>query len=227
MSLLRARRSVIAATLALVGHSAQAAVLASLTFIQPTGVASTTDVIPMWVRLSLAPGSDSVSLTAPYDSAYIDWYCEDGGFSDCSPGGSSPGEPGEQAQPSPYVVNGYFGQDSWFEVTQRPGFVMNAGDSIDLHLVDLVPRSGSVPAGFYQQQNVGLSLYPSPQPEDAGSPWLEPLLEVRTSCESSPSACTFSRNVIAAVPEVGTFWLSALGGIGLLGLVAMRRRSTT
>lgn len=222
MNLLRAQRSVVAAVLALVGHSAQAAVLASLTYIQPTGVATTTDVIPMWVRLSLAAGSDSVSLTAPFDSAYIDWYCENGGFSDCSPDG-----PDGQAQPSPYVVNGYFGQGSWFELTQHPGLVMNAGDSIDLHIADLVPRSGSVPAGFYQHQVVGLSLYASPQPEDASTPPLEPLFEVRTSCASSPNACTFSRNVVTAVPEVGTFGLSALGGIGLLGLLAMRRRSTT
>ena len=220
MRLFRAQRSLIAFALALAGHSAQAEVLASLTFIQPTGVAATTDVIPMWVRLTLAANSDSVSLSTTTDSAYVDWYCESGGFSDCSLDG-----PDAQAQPSPYVVNAHFGKDSWFELTQRPAFVLNAGDSVDLHIVDLIPRSGSVPAGFYQHQEVGLSLYAAPQPENETVFPPEPLFEVRTSCQSSPNACIFSRTVTAAVPEAGTFWLGAMGGIGLLGLLSTRRRS--
>jgi len=161
MNLLRAQRTAIAFLLALAGHSAQSEVLASLTFIQPTGTATTTDVIPMWVRLSLAPNSDAVSLSTTTDSAYIDWYCENGGFSDCSPD-----EPDPTAAPSPYVAAPHFGANSWFELTQRPAFILNPGESVDLHIVNLTPRSGTVPAGFYQHQQVGLSIYGPTAPED-------------------------------------------------------------
>lgn len=222
MNMIRARQSAVALALAFSGHAVQAEVLASLTFIQPTGTASTTDVIPMWVRLTLAAGSESVSLSTTSDSAYVDWYCENGGFSDCSPDGPEAGN-----LPSPYVAQAHIGQDSWFELTQRPAFVLNAGESVDLHIVNLVPRFGSVPAGFYQQQEVGLSLYAANPPEDGTGFWPKPLFEVRTSCESTPLACTFSREVITAVPEVGTMGLSTLGGLCLLGLVATRRRSET
>lgn len=221
MNLLPTRHTAIALMLAVAGHAAQAEVRASLTYIEPTGVASTTDVIPMWVRLALAPDSESVSLTTTTDSAYLEWYCEDGGFSDCSMDG-----PADAAQPSPYVVRAHFGKDSWFELTQRPAFVLNAGESIDLHIVNLTPRSGSVPAGFYQHQEVGLSLYAAPHPENETVFAPEPLFAVRTSCASAPDACIFARNVTAAVPELGSFWLGTLGGIGLLGLTAMRRRVT-
>lgn len=222
MNLLRAQRTAIAFLLALAGQSAQSEVLASLTFIQPTGTATTTDVIPMWVRLSLAPNSDAVSLSTTTDSAYIDWYCENGGFSDCSPDEPDPG-----AAPSPYVAAPHFGANSWFELTQRPAFVLNPGESVDLHIVNLTPRSGTVPAGFYQHQQVGLSLYGPTAPEDDPMFPPAPLFAVSTSCSIAPSACTFSRNVTAAVPEVGTFGLGILGGLGLLGLAAKRRRATT
>jgi len=222
MNLLRAQRTAIAFLLALAGHSAQSEVLASLTFIQPTGTATTTDVIPMWVRLSLAPNSDAVSLSTTIDSAYIDWYCENGGFSDCSPD-----EPDPTAAPSPYVAAPHFGANSWFELTQRPAFILNPGESVDLHIVNLTPRSGTVPAGFYQHQQVGLSIYGPTAPEDDPMFPPAPLFAVSTSCSIAPAACTFSRNVTAAVPEVGTFGLGILGGLGLLGLAAKRRRATT
>jgi len=222
MNLLRAQRTAIAFLLALAGHSAQSEVLASLTFIQPTGTATTTDVIPMWVRLSLAPNSDAVSLSTTTDSAYIDWYCENGGFSDCSPD-----EPDPTAAPSPYVAAPHFGANSWFELTQRPAFILNPGESVDLHIVNLTPRSGTVPAGFYQHQQVGLSIYGPTAPEDDPMFPPAPLFAVSTSCSIAPAACTFSRNVTAAVPEVGTFGLGILGGLGLLGLAAKRRRATT
>ena len=222
MNLFPMRHTAIALMLALGGHAAQAEVRASLTYIEPTGVASTTDVIPMWVRLALAPDSDSVSLTTTTDSAYLDWYCEDGGFSDCTADG-----PSVEVLPSLYVVRPHFGKDSWFELTQRPAFVLKAGESIDLHIVNLTPRSGSVSAGFYQHQQVGLSLYAAPQPENETAFVPEPLFSVRTSCATAPDACVFSRNVVTAVPELGTLGLGTLGGIGLLGLTALRRRATT
>lgn len=229
MNLFPTRHTAIALMLALGGHAAQAEVRASLTYIEPTGIASTTDVIPMWVRLALAPDSESVSLTTTTDSAYLEWYCEDGGFSDCAldaPADAARPSPSvvKEALPSPYVVRAHFGKDSWFELTQRPAFVLNAGESIDLHIVNLTPRSGSVPAGFYQHQEVGLSLYAAPQPESEIVFAPEPLFSVRTSCTTAPDACIFSRNVITAVPELGAFWLGTLGGIGLMGLTAMRRR---
>lgn len=204
----------VTAALALVIQSAQSEVLATLTYLEPTGTASVNDAIPMWVRLSLDPASEALRLGNQPNRAYINWYCDDGGFSECG-----------MTAPAYKVDANFRTSPSWFEMAAGTAFDLLPGASLDLLLFTLVPRTGEVSPGLYEHTKVSLGLYLSYLPHSASTS-KESLFMASTSCEITRVGCTFSRTITAAVPEPGTSLLSAAGGFTLWGLAARRRRQT-
>lgn len=234
----RIRDSVIGAALLLgLSAAANAAIIGTLTFKDPTGTVSPDQTIDMWVTLTLDaasdplvydPGIDSFGgidqdvfpasgelQVDPYGTATFDTYdyvsqqywrsCNDSFTSGCS------------GPTSAYGWNHPTSPGGWFDWSGT----LNPGQSIDILLYQLNPIGGNAPAGTYQAFNVGLGLSVYGYNSTFDGSVAAELVDFATGCTPG-GTCSFTRNVIAAVPVPGALWLlgSAVAALGLI-----RRRS--
>ncbi len=223
-----------AAWLLTVSSVANAAIIGTLTFRDPTGTVNSNQTIDMWVTLTLDAASDPLtyddSIDAfgginpatfpetgylnnppPYDLVSFDSYDNVGPFttrncndSFAAPGCGNPTSAYTWTTPPP--------PNNWFNWAGT----LNPGESVDILLYQLSPNGGNAPAGTYQAFDVGLGLavYGYNDTYDDGV-WAH-LIEFNTECSSG--GCSFTRTV---VPVPGALWLlgSAITALGL-----MRRR---
>lgn len=207
-------------------------------FLQPTGQASSTDSIPVYMRLTNTDASQSFAFSATTGVAGMpasdlpstawSWnpttasheqvaFASYSGFSielgfACSGTFYGPG-----CSQGAYSFT--FGS-----ADIASGFQLGAGQSHDYTYGVLAPTGGSAPAGTYTMYNAPLLL--SVQGLSADGRSLTGLVTLADTCRLQPGDCaglgqTFTRSVVAAVPEpTSTLMLS----LGLAGLVALRRR---
>ncbi len=211
-------------------QSANAAVIGSLTYIDPTGTVSADESIDVWVRLSLDASSDPLTYD-PFDSfpngvnfddlpidgvnefgdlvpfeaydfisQFISRSCNDTFTVGCSSPGSQYG----------YSVPG---TNEWFQFSGT----INPGESLDILLYTLDPVGGSAAPGFYELFNAGLGLFVEGE-DEFGNILSEDVYAFFTNCPDAN--CTFSRTV-TAVPVPAAVWLF---GTALFGLAGLSRR---
>ncbi len=211
-------------------QSANASVIASLTFIDPTGTVSADESIEVWVRLTLDASSDPLTYD-PLDSfpngvnfddlpidAFNDIFelvpfdiynavgrftsrsCNDTFTVGCSDAGSQ------------YDYNTP-ATDTWFDFSGT----INPGESIDVLLYTLDPLGGSAAPGTYELFTAGLGLFVDGE-DEFGNTLTADIYRFVTDCPAAN--CTFSREV-TAVPLPAAVWLL---GSALFGLTGLSRR---
>lgn len=219
-----------AATSLALCNIADAAIVGSLTFVEPTGTALTTDSIDVWVRLTLAPDSDTLAfdrndLAGTFAAGGLPsvGYGANGmaafaAYTDImlSVGRTCTGNFTIDCSNEPYWVNQ--GISSWFDI-QSP-FVLKAGESRDFLMATMTPYNGEVAPGIYSTYRMSLALHLSGS--DADGNWLGSHLQFETCAGSVDAECAFTRNVVSAVPVPAAAWLF---GSGLLALAGTARRS--
>lgn len=215
------------------GTSANAAIIGTVTFRDPTGTVNSNETIDVWVTLTLDAASDPLVYDTSIDSfggidpgtfptegfAYpfgmvpFDSYNYVGQFTrrTCNDTFAAPGC-GNAG--SAYQWQSNNSGDNWFDWQGT----LNPGDSIDFLLYQLTPNGGNAPAGTYQAFDIGLGLLVYGSNNTYGSIDAD-LLRMTTGC--SPSTCSFTRTVVAAVPVPGALWLLG-SAAAVLGLVRRR-----
>lgn len=226
-----------AAVLLAASSAANAAIIGTLAFRDPTGTVNSDEIIDVWVTLTLDAASDPLaydpSINAyggidpatfpetaslyepPYGEVPFDSYNYVGRWTSRSCNDSF-AAPGCGNPTSAYAWTGPPPPDRWFDWAGT----LNPGESVDILLYQLSPNGGNAPAGTYQAFNVslGLSVYGF---NDAYQADIDAeLVSFDTGCFSG--GCSFTRTVVAAVPVPGALWLlgSAVTALGL-----MRRRA--
>jgi hypothetical protein len=226
---------------AAVGAQAEAAL--QISFVEPTGTVGPTDTIPLWIRLtSVGDEAFSFDTSLGFDDMFglpssvvlpsegqdftqagppqliefasytsislFTWRsCNDSFSNGCSPA--------SHAFVSPD------GPSNWFAQEQ---FSLAPGDTLDIHHSDLVPVGGMAPEGTYTATNLGVGVTLHGLSADGVA--LETDLFSFGTCSGGEPGCGFTRTVVGVVPEPGT-WALMLGGLGLVGLGAARRRRST
>lgn len=225
-----------AAAAALTAAPAQAAVIATLSFTQPTGTVFSNQSIDIYLRLTLDPSSDALttdaggtptsgfdpaSYTGPIDLNDPNTRILFNEFFECSGTFSSGCGNGP---PYDFTFN-----------TAQPNFIgpanfdLQPGDSFEWLFGTFTPTGGNAPAGTYSFFNAGafIQIYnPGADLNDPGDDQFDSITLAQT-CPGQNIACAFTREVLAApggVPEPAA-WAMMLAGFGLVGS-AMRRRST-
>ena len=209
-----------------------AAPTGTLTFDTPSAIVGPNDAIPVFLTLSLAPGSTALVTDASgmvlsgYDDSELpmNFHVDDSGIGQVSGcGGTFNNHCGSDA---PYDF-------SFFKVeTQQPllpDLDLQPGQSVSFLFGTFRPTNGPVNEGTYTHDYLGLSLqftdFSKPDPDEPTSPsntyWSTSFSFVQT-CDNSQNACNFQRTVVAAVPEPETYAM-LLAGLGLIGWVVRRR----
>ena len=207
-------------------QSANASVIATLTFLDPTGTVTADESIDVWVRLSLDIESDPLTYD-PFDSfpnginfddlpleddfgnqfeAYNFAFlfqtrsCNDTFTVGCSGAGSQ------------YSYN-LPTSDRWFDFEGT----INPGESVDILLYTLNPTGGLAAPGFYELFTVGVGIAVEGE-DEFGNVIEADIYRFTTNCPDAN--CTFSRTV-TPVPLPAAVWLF---GTALLGLFGVSRR---
>lgn len=228
-----------AAVLLATSSVANAAIIGTLTFRDPTGTVNSNEIIDVWVTLTLDAASDPLTYdpninayggidpatfpeTAllgdmpPFEEVPFDSYDYVSQWTSrsCNDTFAAPGCGG------PTSAYGWItppAPDSWFNWTGT----LNAGESVDILLYQLSPNGGNAPAGTYQAFNVGLGLTVYGFNDAHQADINAELVGFNTGCYSG--SCSFTRTVVAAVPVPGALWLLG-SAVTALGLVRRRTR---
>jgi len=237
--MIRHSRSVIFGAVLLLAASAtaNAAIIGTLSFRDPTGTVQSNEAIDVWVTLTLDAASDPLMhdttidsfgginpatfpatgylQVPPYGTVAFDsynyvlsWISRSCNDSFAAPGCGDPTSAYQWDVPPP--------PNGWFDWSGT----LNPGQSIDILLYRLNPIGGNAPAGIYQAFNVGLglSVYGS---NDAYEGIVVEADLVRFATGCAPGGCSFTRTVVAAVPVPGALWLLG-SGVAALGLIRRR-----
>ncbi|MCC7329438.1 MAG: VPLPA-CTERM sorting domain-containing protein [Gammaproteobacteria bacterium] len=236
--MVRHTRSVIfgAVLLLVASATANAAIIGTLTFRDPTGTVNSNEAIDVWVTLTLDSASDPLVYdntidsfgginpatfpatgrlqvppwsTVAFDSYnYVgEWISRSCNDSFAAPGCGGPTSAYQWDVPPP--------PNGWFDWSGT----LNPGQSIDILLYQLSPIGGNAPAGTYQAFNVGLGLTVYGYNDTYEGNVEAELVSFETGC--SPGGCSFTRTVVAAVPVPGALWLLG-SGVAALGLIRRR-----
>lgn len=224
-----------AAVATLAAAPAQAAVIATLEFVQPTGTVLSNQSIDVFLRLTLDANSDALTtdaagtVTSGFDAGsyagpidlqdpntriyFNEFYECSGTFSDGC--GSGP----------PYSFDFSYTQPNFISPVN---FDLQPGESFEWLFGTFTPTGGNAPAGTYAFFNAGafIQIY---NPGDIGDPNDDQFdnITLAQTCPGQNMACAFTRDILAApggVPEPAA-WAMMLAGFGLVGS-AMRRRNT-
>ena len=213
----------------------------TLTFVTPSGTVGANDTIDIRLRLTLDAASAPLTFSSnpltgfapadlPVQGTYVDpvtglsemrnfalhdaaflntYYLCSGTFTDvCSPSAnysfefwlaSTPGNP---------------------SVNFLDNFALPAGQSTEYLFGRFIPAAGGAAPGTYTFYSSGLTLYF--EGKDANGNFLRSeSITLTASCPTETADCAFTRTVLAAVPEPGSYGLMALG---LLGVSWVTRR---
>lgn len=216
--------------------TANAAIIGTLTFRDPTGTVNSNEAIEVWVTLTLDAASDPLvydhtinsyggidpstfpatgELDAPpYNEVPFDSYVYVSPFTtrSCNDTFAAPGCGGLT---SAYQWGGASSLDDWFNWSGT----LNPGESTDIFLYQLFPTTGNAPVGTYQAFNVGLGLTVHGYNNTYQEQVTADLFSISTGC--APGGCSFTRTVIPAVPVPGALWLLG-SGVAALGLIRRR-----
>lgn len=216
-----------AAVTAFATAPSQAAIIASLTFDQPTGVVAPGDSIDVFFTLTLDMASDALITdgsgritsgfsdaeimelggdpTDPEGFTYVNVFFQCGdSFTNCFTG--------------PYSFDFNTGGDDDFNAPRN--LTLNPGESLSRRFGTFTPIGGSVPNGTYDFYNAGVTVnFQSPNQMGDFS------RTIAQTCPSQSSTCSFSRTVVggAVVPEPAT-WALMILGFGGAGMALRRRR---
>jgi PEP-CTERM motif len=211
-----------------------AAVIASLTFVQPTGTVFSNQSVDIQLRLTLDPASDAlttdgsgfptsgynpadytgpIDLNDPATRIFLNEgaYCGGSFNNGCNPGAA-------------YDFNFNYAQPNFISPLD---FDLQPGESYEWLFGSFSPVGGNAAAGTYTFFNASalIEIYnPGPDPL-SGSDDQYGFITFAQTCPGQEEECTFSRDVIAApggVPEPAS-WAMMLAGFGLVGAAARRR----
>ncbi len=211
---------------------AQAALIANLSYVQPTGTVFSNQPIDVYLRLTLDPSSDPlttdasgrptsgfnplnyfgpIDLNDPNTRIFLNEAAE------CS-GTLNPCTVGD------YQFDFNYGLPNFISPTN---FDLQAGQSFEWLLGSFTPVGGNATPGNYVFYNAGVNFQifnPGLDLLDSSDDQSD-FLSIIDTCRNQDSACAFSREVLAAsaVPEPAS-WAMLLAGFGAVG-GAMRRRS--
>lgn len=222
-----------AASVALTAVPAQAAVIATLQFLQPTGTVLSNQPIDVYLRLTLDAASDALTsdssgtVTSGFDAGSYSGPVDINDpntriifneFFECSGNFGS----GCIAGP-PYDFNFSFAQPNFIGPAN---FDLQPGQSFEWLFGTFTPTGGNAPAGLYTFYNAGaiVQLYNPGDPNDPNDDQFDSITLAQT-CPGQDSACAFTREVLAApggVPEPAA-WAMMLAGFGLVGSAVRRR----
>lgn len=226
-----------AATSLALCNVAGAAVVGTLSYIDPTGTVHTTDTIEVWVRLTLAADSDTFNYDPSGDPAslglgsylptmgysatageYVPFASYIGGSQFATRSCSGTFSPG--CADVPYRVDQ--GISSWFAV-EKP-FSMTAGESRDFLVARLEPVGGAAAPGTYSIYNTGIGI--SVYGLDADGNSIDADAFRFTTCGDGveDASCVFTRDVVSTVPVPAAAWLFGSGLLGLAGASTRRPR---
>jgi hypothetical protein len=221
-------------------ETASASIIASLDFTDssgnpdPGGVVGSGDVIPIWLTLTLGPGSDPLTtdsvtsvVTSPTPArsdinlnsnnpSTVDVNTDNLAFYVNEAAGC-----GGTFCPSPYTFNFNFNAPSF--VTPAGLNLVNPGDHYTWELGTLTPNGGSAPDGTYDYTYASVAFYVSDLDvidPSSGFPLEIGSLLIADTSNSAP----FERTVVGSAPEPGT-WMLMLMGLVLTG-GAVRRIKT-
>jgi hypothetical protein len=209
---------------------ANAAVIASLTFNQPTGTVLSNAPVDVFLTLKLDPGSDALTTdatgkptsgfnfggyTGPIDLNDPHTRVSFNEFYQC--GGTFVGLCG----PGPYGFNFNFAQPNFIGPVN---FNLQPGQSFSWLFGTFTPTGGNAPPGQYSFFNAGagVEIFNNADPVNP----VFDFVNIAQTCPGQTPDCAFTRDVIAAqggVPEPAA-WALMIAGFGLTG-AAMRRRS--
>jgi hypothetical protein len=217
---------------------AQAAVIATLTFNTPSGVAASNAPIDIFLTLTLDSASDALTTdasgkpTSGFDYAgytgTIDlndpntrvFFSESFGCSGTFVEGCGGGS-------SAYEWNFNFNQPNFISPLD---FNLQPGQSFSWLFGTFTPVGGNAPSGFYTFYNASTLVQifnPGADPNDPADDQND-FINFAQTCPTQEAGCAFTREVFAvnnAVPEPAT-WGMLLLGFGIVGS-AMRRRIAT
>lgn len=218
------------AALTLMALPAWAAPNPTLSFTTPSAIVGPNDDIPVFLTLSLAPGSDALIIgendmvSSGYDSSVL----PDGFNVDAV-----------VMQQTKACTDTFTGacanmpyNFTFFKVAAQaplfPNLNLQPGESTSFLFGTFTPSQGPVAEGLYSATSFGLTLqftdFSQPDPNEPQSAendsWTFPVTYAGT-CETQGLGCGFQRTV-AAVPEPETYAM-LLAGLGLIGWRVKRR----
>ncbi len=223
---------------------AEAAATGTLTFLQQTGTVTSADSIPVFLRLTLDAGSDTIA-TDDAGQLLSPLFTEDQirSFQSFPTDGGDPVF-GDPDQPYQTNVNNSFRCSGTFTTSCTTGpaydfqfnydppslvgprdFTLAAGESYDFLFGTFVPTGGNAAPGIYTFYDAAVILQFS-QTIDGQN--IYGSVNVAETCATETADCAFTRIVTqaeTAVPEPST-WAAMTLGFGLVGggMRARRRR---
>jgi hypothetical protein len=207
---------------------AQADLIGTLTYMQPTGIVGPNDSVPVWMKYTLGEGSDQLTTDS---NAGITSHSFLNGL-DLYGGSLTVGINGFPNPPYDFVWGPGPGPtqdwDSFWNQFDNLSLI-NPGDSFTYASTTFFPSAGPVPAGLYtaaigefdvwgpdthqRTDSDGNLVY-----DDSGNPVMDQTLHTIASADNA-----FSRTVVGApTPEPSTYALMGLGGL----IVALRLKKS-